>query len=106
VHKPPKPHTACIVLRTVRILCTGGVSYALFISLLISKLFCTKGEWGGGGEPSNPSPPSPTGTKCSYLCTYDLYGPVCNVFDACRSIMRASGRGPGLGDFLGPVKWH
>jgi hypothetical protein len=25
------------------ILCTGGVSYALFISLLISKLFCTKG---------------------------------------------------------------
>jgi hypothetical protein len=33
------------------ILCTGGVSYALFISLLISKLFCTKGEGGGGRRP-------------------------------------------------------
>jgi hypothetical protein len=31
-------------------LCTGGYSYALFISLLISKLFCTKGFMGGGGE--------------------------------------------------------
>ena len=29
--------------------CTGGLSYALFISLLISKLFCTKGYMGGGG---------------------------------------------------------
>ncbi len=28
------------------ILCTGGVSYALFISLLISKMFCTKDEGG------------------------------------------------------------
>ncbi len=29
------------------------------------------------------------------------------VFDACRSIKRASGRGlgPGNGEFLGPVKW-
>ncbi len=32
-------------------LCTGGASYALFISLLISKLFCTKGERGPLGGP-------------------------------------------------------
>ncbi len=29
-------------------LCAGGLSNALFISLLISKLFCTKGCMGGG----------------------------------------------------------
>ncbi len=29
--------------------------------------------------------------RCSYLCTYDLYDPVRNVFDACKSITRASG---------------
>jgi hypothetical protein len=31
-----------------------------------------------------------------------------NVFDACRSIMRAGGRGLGLGnqEFFDPVKWH
>jgi hypothetical protein len=27
-----------------------SISYALLISLLISKLFCTKGDGGGGGE--------------------------------------------------------
>ncbi len=32
--------------------------------------------------------------------TCDLYGPVGNVYDACRSITRASGRGPNL-DFFG-----
>jgi hypothetical protein len=44
----------------------------------------------------------------SYLCTYDLYGPVRNVFDACRSIARAVGRGWALESesFLGPVQWH
>jgi hypothetical protein len=47
-------------------------------------------------------------SKNSYLCTYDSYGPVRNVFDACRSITRASGRGLGPGkmkieSFLGPV---
>ncbi len=44
----------------------------------------------------------------SYLCTYDLYGPVRNVVDACIYITRASGRGlgPGNREFLGPVKWH
>ena len=31
----------------------------------------------------------------SYLFTCDLYGPVRNVLDACRSITRASGRGLG-----------
>ncbi len=41
--------------------------------------------------------------QISYLCTYDLYGPECNVFDACRSITRASGwgLGPGNRDFFG-----
>jgi hypothetical protein len=34
----------------------------------------------------------------SCLCTSDLYGPVSNVFDACRSITRASGRGLGPGN--------
>jgi hypothetical protein len=36
---------------------TGGVSYELFISLLISELFFTKSE-GGEGEPTSP-PASP-----------------------------------------------
>ncbi len=36
-------------------LCTGGVSFAFYVSLLISKLFCTEGcvdigMGGGGGE--------------------------------------------------------
>ncbi len=31
-------------------LCTGGLSHPLFISLLISKLFCTKSCMGGRGE--------------------------------------------------------
>ncbi len=34
----------------------------------------------------------------SYLCTYDLYGPVRNVFDAGRYITWASGRGLGPGN--------
>jgi hypothetical protein len=39
-----------------------------------------------------------------YLCTYDLYGPVLNVFDACRSITRQGGGGWVLeiDTFLGP----
>ncbi len=37
-----------------------------------------------------------------YACTYDLFGPVRNVFDACRFITRASGREL----WNGPVKWH
>jgi hypothetical protein len=34
----------------------------------------------------------------NYLCTFDLYSPEHNVFDACISITRASGRrlGPGI----------
>jgi hypothetical protein len=37
--------------------------------------------------------------------TYDLYGPLCNAFDAGKSITRARGRGlgPGNRDFLGSV---
>jgi hypothetical protein len=44
----------------------------------------------------------------NYLCTYDLYSPVHNVYDACISITRGSGRGWALefSSFLGPVKWH
>jgi hypothetical protein len=37
-----------VIQKGMLFLCTGGVSYALFISLLISKLLCTKGEGGGG----------------------------------------------------------
>jgi hypothetical protein len=42
----------------------------------------------------------------NYLCTYDLYSPVCNVFDAGRYITWASGRGlgPGNGEFFGPCE--
>jgi hypothetical protein len=42
----------------------------------------------------------------SYLRTYNLYGPVCNAFDAGKSITRASGRGlgPGKQDFFGPCE--
>jgi hypothetical protein len=38
--------------------------------------------------------------------TYDLYGPVRNVFDAGRYITWVSGRGlgPGNGDFFGPCE--
>ena len=30
--------------------------------------------------------------RISYLCTYNLYDPVCNVYDAGKSITRAIGR--------------
>jgi len=42
-------------------------------------------------------------TGISYLCTYDLYGPVRNVFAACRFITRASGRGLGPGNGIEPI---
>jgi hypothetical protein len=44
----------------------------------------------------------------SYLFNYDLYGPVRNVFDACRSITGQVGGDWALKieSFLGPVKWH
>ncbi len=52
---------------TILVLCTEGVSYALFISLLISKLFCTKGCMGGRGGGVGRAPSlfstSPTGAK-------------------------------------------
>ena len=35
----------------------------------------------------------------NYLCTYDLYRPVCNVFYAGENITRG---GPGNQDFFGP----
>jgi hypothetical protein len=42
----------------------------------------------------------------NYLCTYDLYIPVRNVFGACISITRASGRGlgPGIREFFAPCE--
>ncbi len=50
-------------------LCTGGVSYALFISMLISKLFSTKGIGRGWGRESSPPPPSlPYHDKVNSLC--------------------------------------
>jgi hypothetical protein len=45
----------------INILCTGGVSYTLFMMLLIFKFYCTKGK--GEGRAILPPPPSPTGTK-------------------------------------------
>ncbi len=44
--------------------------------------------------------------KNNYLFTCDLYGPVRNVFDACRYIARATGRGlgPGNWEFFGPCE--
>jgi hypothetical protein len=49
-----------------------------------------------------------TWAENSYLWTYDLYGSVRNILDACRSISWASerGLGPGNRDFLSPVKWY
>jgi hypothetical protein len=42
----------------------------------------------------------------NYLCTYDLYGPVCKVFDAGREIMWGSGGvGAGNREFCGPL-WN
>jgi hypothetical protein len=38
----------------------------------------------------------------SYFCTYDLYGPMRNVFDVCRSMTRESGNQ----EFFGPYEWH
>jgi hypothetical protein len=46
----------------------------------------------------------------SYICTYDLYGPVPNAFDAAASItvlgQVGGGWALGMETFLGPVKWH
>ena len=49
------------------------------------------------------------GSGFNYLYTYDLYGPVRNVFDAGRYMTWRSG-GVGLAleilSFVGPMKWH
>ncbi len=45
--------------------------------------------------------------ESNYLCTYDLYGPVRNCFDAGRYFMwEGGGREVGAGnrEFLGPLK--
>jgi hypothetical protein len=48
-----------------------------------------------------------TTIKYSYLWTYDLYSPVCNAFDAGKSITRATAKWEGeIETFLGPGKWH
>ncbi len=53
----------------IYISCTGGVSYALFISPLISKLFCTRGEVGGeGGRAHLPSPSLRYWDEVNSLC--------------------------------------
>jgi hypothetical protein len=41
-----------------------------------------------------------------YLCTNDLYSPVCNIFNACRYIIWVGGRGlgSGNGEFVGPCE--
>jgi hypothetical protein len=47
------------------------------------------------------SSPEPSQTMINYLCTYDLYFPVRNVFDANRYLRRqvGGGSGPGNGVF-------
>jgi hypothetical protein len=40
----------------------------------------------------------------NYLCTYDLYSPAHNDFDACISILGQVALE--FESFLGPVKWH
>jgi hypothetical protein len=42
----------------------------------------------------------------SYLCTFNLYGAMSNVFDVCSFIPRASGRGlgPGKRELYGPCE--
>jgi hypothetical protein len=47
--------------------------------------------------------------KINYLCTYDLYDPVCNAFDT--GSIHYLGKWEGVGPleieiFLGLVKWH
>jgi hypothetical protein len=42
----------------------------------------------------------------SYLWNDDLHGPKRNAFDVGNSITRASGRGLGPGNQVGPVKWY
>ena len=58
MEQPPARNLSAAVRRLLQStkvsLCTGGVSYALYISLLISKLFCTNHflpyRWGKGGS--------------------------------------------------------
>jgi hypothetical protein len=58
-----------LTIMSFKFICTGGVSYTLYISLLISKLFCTKGCMGGGeAEPLSPYPSHPT--VLQQLCRY------------------------------------
>jgi hypothetical protein len=64
----------------------------------------------GNGKPVHRAFLHPRQRWDRYLCTYDLYGPVHNVFDACRyRTLRGQvggGLGPGNRELLGPVKWH
>jgi hypothetical protein len=39
---------------------------------------------------------------CRYLCIYAIYGPMRNVFDACRSITSGRSLDPGNREFFGP----
>ncbi len=64
------------------LVCNRGVSYALFISLLISKLFCTKAlyGWGGGRDKVSSLCPGEGGwvvTGCS--CSQPRINKITNV---------------------------
>jgi hypothetical protein len=75
-----------------------------------SLLFIRKGLASAGGLPviiviTNHCPILNPGYN-SYLCIYDLFGPVQKAFDVGKSITRASGRGLDLGnrDFFEPCE--
>ncbi len=107
--------TSCNNMYTVKILFTGAFLYVHFCDLSLQhwfgkkNLYCT---W-----PWNlatillfsPLKSYTRGSWCTqnYLWTSDWYSPVCNAFDAGKSITWASGRGLALelSIFLGP-KWH
>jgi hypothetical protein len=94
--------------KIIHILCTRGVSYALYKSLLISKFFCTNGCMGRGmgrGEGEPPPPPSPSG-PCEF--TSSRWGreeegeggsppPITNTYTAAAKLMHVK-----LSTLLGP----
>ncbi len=89
-----------------RCLSVWGLPPARFLFGMV-KQFCRFGIWSNTQcmtpvntlHTTRPPPPVTvsihkfTHVHFSYLCTYDLCGPVHNVFDACRFITRASGKG-------------
>jgi hypothetical protein len=90
--------TAQLISNVGKFLCSEGVSYALFISLLIFKLFWTKGCMGGGGE-NPPSPSLPYWDKVNSLCPVGGGGGECLAGQS--NSLRPCGGGRGKGMAIG-----